>query len=72
MGVNLDNMEVEDCVYENYFMGVQVRNRLSNLRFWIINVYGPADHAFSTTFIHDLSTACTNPDLPILMGVILT
>jgi hypothetical protein len=35
--------------------------------FWIINVYGPAQHEFPLDFIQGLSRFCTDELLPILM-----
>ena len=49
-------------------MGALIRNRISNHRFWIINVYGPANHEFSVSFIQELGCFCSNIDLPILLG----
>ena len=42
MGVRAESFEVEDSVFENFFTGVLVRNRVTNYRYWVINVYGPA------------------------------
>lgn len=33
MGVRSDSFEVEDTVFDNFFMGVLLRNRCSNFRF---------------------------------------
>lgn len=46
MGVKTEVLEVEDSVFENYFMGILVRNRTTNYRFWVVNVYGPAQRNF--------------------------
>jgi len=51
LGVNSESLEIEESIYESFFMGALVRNRISNHRFWIINVYGPANHEFSVIFI---------------------
>ena len=67
IGVNLEKLEVEDCIYENFFMGVLIRNRITNYRFWVINVYGPAQHNLSKDFLPDLSS-CDNLRLPMMMG----
>jgi len=67
-GVKSDSLKIEDSVVEDYFLGVLVRHRMSNFRFWIINVYGPAQHEFPLDFIQGLSRFCTDELLPILMG----
>jgi hypothetical protein len=72
IGVNIGNLEVEDQIYETYFMGVLVRNRSTNHRYWVINVYGPAQHAYSDKFLQELSFFCVNLSLPVLMGGIST
>jgi exonuclease III len=68
IGIRSDSLEVEDHIYEAYFMGVLVRNRVTNHRFWIINVYGPAQHNYSSSFLQDLSSFCSTLSLPVLMG----
>jgi hypothetical protein len=44
LGVKVDSFEVEQWELANFFLGCLVRNRLTNFRFWVINVYGPAHH----------------------------
>jgi hypothetical protein len=68
IGINVGNLEVEEQIYEAYFMGVLVRNRSTNHRYWIINVYGPAQHTYSGKFLQELSSFCSNLNLPVLMG----
>jgi len=68
IGVNRERLEVEDCIYENFFMGVLVRDRISNYRFWVINVCGPAQHSLSKDFLVDLSSFCNDLSLPMMMG----
>jgi hypothetical protein len=51
MGVRTESFEIEDSVLENYFMGLLVRNRVTNFRFWVLNIYGPAQHNLSDDFI---------------------
>lgn len=42
LGVKMDSFEIEHWELASYFLGCLVRNRLTNFRFWIITVYGPA------------------------------
>lgn len=60
IGVNQENLEVEDVVFEKNFMGIIIRNRVSNHRFWLINVYGPAQHSDSADFIQEHSSFCSS------------
>ena len=55
-----------------FFLGILIRNRLTNHRFWLLNVYGPAHHDLSWNFIQEMSRFCERECLPILMGVTLT
>ena len=40
----------------------------TNYRFWVLNIYGPAQHSCSDDFIREVKDFCTNENLPILMG----
>lgn len=51
-----------------FFLGCLIRNRLTNYRFWFLNIYGPAQHDLSEDFIQELSSFYDNELLPILMG----
>lgn len=66
--MNGELLEIEDSITATHFIGALVRNRCSNFRFWIINVYGPANHDFSEDFITELGEFCAGVSLPILMG----
>ena len=68
----MESFEVEQVELAGYFLGCLVRNRLTNFRFWVLNIYGPAQHELSGDFIQELSTFCANEILPIVMGAILT
>jgi hypothetical protein len=68
MGVRTESFEIEDSILENYFMGLLVRNRVTNFRFWVVNIYGPTQHTLSDDFIQEISSFCLNISLPIVMG----
>lgn len=68
LGVNCDNLVVEDVTYQNFFMGVLVRNKITNHRLWVLNIYGPAQHHLLADFIQELSGFCSGVILPVLMG----
>lgn len=67
-GVRCDEFELEDFSIGDFFLAVLVRNRKSNYRYWVINVYGPAQHSVSDEFIQSLEGFCKGLSLPILMG----
>lgn len=66
--MKLETFEIEDSILEGYFVGTLVRHRRSNIRYWIINVYGPTKHDMSLEFVQELSAFCERETLPILMG----
>lgn len=68
MGVKLDDFEVEQSIVSSFFIPVLVRNRLSNFRYWVLNIYGPAHHDLSEGFLQDIRDFCDEQSLPILMG----
>jgi hypothetical protein len=45
---------------------------MSNFRFWVVDIYGPAQHEHSENFILELSNCCVVETLPIVLGVIST
>ena len=67
-GVKTDILEIEETVLEDCFISILVRHRVTNVRYWIVNVYGSAQHVQSPGFIQDLSSFCRRETLPILMG----
>lgn len=68
LGIKLESFEVEKVEMAEFFLGCLVRNRLTNYRFWFLNIYGPAQHDLSDDFIQELSSFCANELLPILVG----
>ena len=45
-----------------------MRNRVTNFRFWVLNIYGPTQHNLSDDFIQEISFFCLNISLPVVMG----
>jgi exonuclease III len=72
LGAKTEDVELEDVQKADFFIGALVRNRLTNFRFWVLNIYGPAQHEISGDFIQEISGFCSNEELPIVMGVTLT
>jgi hypothetical protein len=68
LGIKNDVFEIEHEDSAAYFLDVQIRNRVSNFRFWVVNVYGPAQHENAGDFIQELSEFCDKGNLPILLG----
>lgn len=68
MGVRNDNLEIEQADMADYFMATLIRNRITNVRFWVVNVYGPAQHEKSGDFLQELSAFCDKESLPLLLG----
>lgn len=68
LGAKTDYVELEDVHKADFFIGALIRNRLTNFRFWVLNIYGPAQHEISGDFIQEISGFCSNEGLPIVMG----
>lgn len=67
LGIRNDNPELEHIETATYFMAAQIRNRMTNVRFWVANVYGPAQHENSGDFLQELSDFCDKETLPLLL-----
>lgn len=67
-GVNTEGFEIEQSLIGVHFVGVLLRDRKTNYRFWILNIYGPAQHSLSEEFIKEIHDFCVNETLPIVMG----
>ena len=68
VGVRNNILEVERWDKGEFFVEAQVRNRLTNFRWSVIVVYGPANHDFSAAFLEELGKKCTESLLPVLIG----
>jgi exonuclease III len=71
VGVKIDVLEVEDNTQGEYSILITIRNRMSNYRWNLVIVYGPAQHDFSPDFIQELNNICSNSrrgGLPIVLG----
>lgn len=67
-GINSDLLEIELSRSLQHSIWVLVRNRLTNFRYWVVNVYGPADHDFFAEFVLELTEICNSEQLLVLMG----
>jgi exonuclease III len=72
VGVNSDIFEIEDTKLLQYSLWILIRNRMSNFRFWVVDIYGPAQHKHSKNFILELSNCCVVETLPVVLGAIST
>jgi len=68
IGFNNDLLELEDSRSGLYSLSILVRIRTSNFRFWLVNVYGLANHEFSEDFVREISRIYEGEPLPILLG----
>jgi hypothetical protein len=58
MGMKDSSVEVEDSKVGEHYVSVVLSNRVTNLRWELISVYGPAQHELSSYFITKLSRKC--------------
>ena len=70
LGVKVDSLEMEDCSMGDFHIQMSVRDRLSNFRWVVVSVYGPAQHNKSRDFIDELSNLCLSCPLPMVLGEI--
>jgi hypothetical protein len=68
MGVGETYLEIEDSEVGEYYVSMVLRNRLTNLWWELITVYGPAHHDASGDFIAELSRKCMFSNLPMVLG----
>jgi hypothetical protein len=54
LGVNEDNVHVENWEIGNYYVGVTIRDTKTNFRWDVIIVYGHAQHELSSDFLEEL------------------
>jgi exonuclease III len=72
MGIKEDYLEVEDTEVGDYYVSMVLKHRLTNFRWEMLTVYGPAQHDQSSNFIAKLSRKCMYVTLPVVIGGILT
>jgi hypothetical protein len=53
-GIKDDNFEIEDSEVGNFYVSMVLRNRITNLKWELITVYGPTQHDLSPDFITEL------------------
>lgn len=67
-GIKSEEYEIESSFKGLYSLGLLIRNRVNNYRFWILNVYGPAQHELLGDFIAEIQDFCAKETCPILLG----
>jgi hypothetical protein len=68
MGVREEVLEVEEQEVGEYYISMVVRNRVTNFRWELVTVYGPAQHDKASGFITEISRKCISATLPIVFG----
>jgi hypothetical protein len=68
VGVKDGLHEVEDSEIGEYYTSMVLRDKVTNFRWELISVYGPAQHAKSVDFIAELSSKCLYSMLPLVFG----
>lgn len=68
LGVKEEDFESEAIHKGTYCLGCLVRDRRSNFCYWVICVYGPAQHECSGGFIDELTEFCNQESLPVVLG----
>jgi exonuclease III len=68
LGVKDRGLEVEDTKVGEFYISMVLRNKVSNFRWELITVYGPANHEKTPDFIAELSRKCLLATLPMVLG----
>jgi exonuclease III len=68
VGVREDNYEVETWEVGDFYVSLGLRNRVTNLRWDLITVYGLTNHDRFIEFIAELSRKCLCATLPLVLG----
>ncbi|KAJ1271692.1 hypothetical protein BS78_06G145400 [Paspalum vaginatum] len=69
VGIRDDFFELEMCEVHDLYVWIGLRHRISNFRFYVVTVYGPAHHELSRYFLQSLSEIINKGScLPILFG----
>lgn len=68
MGVKVDLLEIKDVEVLDFCIRMNIRNRLTNCRFTVVRVYGPAQHEWSGDFLRELDGICNRELLPMVIG----
>ena len=68
LGIKVDSLEMETCSLGEFCIQMTVRDRVSNFRWEMICVYGPAQHDKSALFVEELNSICQNCLLPMVIG----
>ena len=68
MGTRVDTLEVESHDIREFSIQMDLRNRLTNFRWSVVVVYGPAQHDLSIIFLEELNEICNQRHLPMIMG----
>ena len=68
LGLKSDFLELESHEVKEFCICATIRNRISNFRWILIIVYGPAHHDLSPRFLEELDNCCYAATLPLLLG----
>lgn len=72
VGVKGDILGMENHVCGEFSITSTFRNRISNFRWKVVTVYGPAHHDLSADFLEELNNICSSCELPLILGGIST
>jgi len=68
LGARVDTLEVEAHDIREFSIQMDLRNRLTNFRWSVVVVYGPAQHDLSRNVLAELDEICNQRNLPMIMG----
>ena len=68
MGVRDSLFEVGSMDRGAFFLSLEVLHRPSNLKYSIINIYGPGDHSKTIEFLEEITGKLARCHSPVIMG----
>lgn len=68
LGIKDDRLEIEGWHKGRFYMGADIRDKLTNFRWRLGIMYGPTDHEMSEDFLKDLGDFYNSSHLPIVLG----
>ena len=68
LGVKDDTFEVDDMDRGEFFVSMALTHKRTNLKWEVINVYGPADHSRSPAFLAELRSKVERCTIPVVVA----
>jgi exonuclease III len=68
LGINVDKFDVQGVVLNDFYMKVNLKNKVDSFEWVLIAVYGAAQDEDKNRFLQELVQACNATDLLLVVG----